>query len=136
MPRPRTSIRPASAGAGRTSSRPCAASTSARSSATRRANGSSPCPAACSSATTSRDLPEPAGPWISTARAPTSTAEPWIDGLAITPSHRRQPHGEASAQHRWLVILRGGDGGAVLGDGGAVLGPQPALVGLDDLFGD
>ena len=39
-PIPRTSIRPASEGAGRTSSRPLRASTTARSSATRRANGS------------------------------------------------------------------------------------------------
>ena len=39
--------------------------------------------AACSSASASRDLPEPDGPRISTARAPTSTAEAWMVGVGI-----------------------------------------------------
>src|SRR6476659_1723814 len=142
MPSPRTSIRPARASTGRTSSRPCLASTWARSSATSRANGIRPCAAACSSASASLDLPEPEGPRISTARAPTSTAEAWIEGDwfmprrilgslgGAAPSQCRQPHREACAQYGRFAAPRSRR------HGGAVLGPQPAAVGLDDLLGN
>ena len=66
---------------GRTSRRPCAARHARGRRPTSRANGRMPCAAACSSASASRDLPEPDGPRISTARAPTSTAEAWMVGM-------------------------------------------------------
>ena len=81
MPSPRTSIRPASAGAGRTSSRPLRGlDMGAVVGDEPRERQRARAPAACSSASASRDLPEPDGPRISTARAPTSTAEAWMVG--------------------------------------------------------
>ena len=73
MPSPRTSIRPASAAP----AAPAAGHARPRHGRGRRRRAArtaaGPARAACSSASASRDLPEPAGPRISTARAPTST---------------------------------------------------------------
>ena len=105
---------PGQLSAGRTSRRPAWASTRARSSATSRAKGRAPCAAAFRRSQASRDLPDPGGPRISTALGPTSTAEAWmVDGLA-GPSHRRQAHDEAGAEHARLFASRAGRS-AVLG---------------------
>jgi len=73
IPRPRTSISPRVVPGTEAMRRPCTAASATRSSATRRAKGSLPLRAASTSASASRDLPDPAGPRINTARAPTST---------------------------------------------------------------
>src|SRR6516225_4682394 len=99
------------------------------------------------------DLPAPDGPRISTARAPTKTAEAWMvaalirssprkrgptSGLnfrlrrnareTVTSSQRRQADDEARAEHRRLAIGSRRRG--------AVLSPDVAAMRLDDLFGD
>ena len=65
----------ASAAAGRASKRPPAVSRWTRSSATSRANNKAPSRAASIRSSASRDFPAADGPRISTARAPTNTAE-------------------------------------------------------------
>jgi len=72
---PYTSRRPASAAAGRTSNRPPIDWRWTRSSATSRAKSNVPACAASIRSSASRDFPAPDGPRISTARAPTSTAD-------------------------------------------------------------
>src|SRR5262245_35868303 len=129
MPTPRTSISPASSGTVRASRRPPVASSRVRSSDTSRANASRPASAACRSASARRDLPDPDGPRISTARGPTSTAVACIEGRGLVKdadvalSHRRQTQSEACAEDP-----------VVSSD--AVLGPQLPAMGFDDLFGD
>ena len=80
MPSPRISIRPASSGAGRTTICPWLASRWTRSSPTSTAGGICPERPARMRSNASRDLPDPDGPRISTARFPTSTAEAWTLG--------------------------------------------------------
>ena len=61
-----------------------------------------PARAASSSASASRDLPQPDGPRISTARAPDQHRHEACDGRSPSamPSHRRQADDEARAEHR------------------------------------
>ncbi len=78
MPRPRISISPANSPTGRTSSFPALVSRWTRSSPTRMSGGRCPLRPARIRSNASRYLPAPDGPRVSTARAPTSTAEAWM----------------------------------------------------------
>jgi len=96
MPSPRISIKPANSRTGRTNIFPALVSRWTRSSPTKTARGSSPDRPDRIRSNARRDLPEPDGPRISTARSPTSTAEAWtllfMTAPAASPrSARRRP---------------------------------------------
>src|SRR5205823_5718785 len=110
--------------AGRTSRRPCAASTCTRSSPTRRVNGRAPLSPARISANARLDLPQPAAPRINTARAPTRTAEAW----SVVTLERREAHHEVRAQY--LGAVRS------LGHADAILGANAPAMGFNDLARD
>ena len=84
IPSPRTSISPANSRAGRTHNSPPPVSRQTRSSPTRMAAGSCPERPAKIRSKARRDLPEPDGPRISTARSPTFTADAWMLGCALS----------------------------------------------------
>ena len=95
MPMPRSSSKPASAGAG-PHQQPAIHRFHMRAVVGDKARKrQSPACAACSSASARRDLPDPERPRISTALAPTSTAEAWRCDW----SRRRQANDEARAEH-------------------------------------
>src|SRR5674476_414176 len=127
MPRPRISSIPVSAGAGRTSKRPAQASTWARSSATSRVKGR----ALCSRSQTSCDLPEPAGPRISAALGPISTAEAWM----VTVSAAITSPAAVPRSARARRALRGTAAGDVMAAdtvtihaSAVLIGPKAALI--------
>src|SRR5689334_5956551 len=133
IPSPQISIRPAKGWTDRTVNSPPAVSNRTRSSPTRMAGGSSPDRPARIRSKARRDLPEPEGPRIRTARSPTLTAEAWTLALSLISrscrGHRQwQPDHEARAGDRRLALL--------VDRAGAILGPDPSAMGLDDLLGD
>ena len=128
MPKPRTSIRPASAAAGRTSSRPDGLEVDAvvahQAGETQQA-GVGRLRAARAQVAICRRRPARG----SARRAPDQHRR-GVDGRSVAPpSHRRQAHDEARAEHRGRRRPR-------LARASAVLHPDAAAMRLDDLLGD
>ena len=131
MPRPRISISPASAGAGRTSSRPCAGFDMGAVVADQPREGQGALRRRLQQiASASRDLPEPDGPRISTA-------------LRRRPARRRRGWSAASRRHHIAgsrtTKRAPSTRGCFAGSGRTPLrfsAQMRAAMGLDDLLGD
>ena len=131
MPRPRISIRPASAGAGRTSSRPCMRLRHERGRpppAARRAGAPVARPLAADPSA-SRDLPAPAGPRISTAFGADQHGG-GVDGRGVGRHHiagrrttKRAPSTRGARRRRRRRAVRFST-------------QMRAAMGFDDLLGD